>query len=175
MFQGCLQDFSRMFSGCSDGPCGPGGIWWSFQMKVWTLMTQRNSMITSYLMIPAILWSQLFYDPSYYMIPAILWSPAIRWSQAIQLSPATQWSVGSMDFDNPKAYGDTFISNGLFNNVAGSNASMKVAIFTIQTCSISCMKCQSALQSIITEVFITCKSDNEILKQSSSFEQSQLF
>ena len=129
----------------------------------------------SYSMIPAILWSQLLYDPSYSMIPAILWSPAIRWSQAIQLSPAIQWSVGSMDFDNPKAYGDTFISNGLFNNVAGSNASMKVAIFTIQTCSISCMKCQSALQSIITEVFITCKSDNEILKQSSSFEQSQLF
>ena len=84
MFSGCLQDFSRMFSGCSDGSCGPGGIWWSFQMKVWTLMIQRNLMI-----------------PNYSMIPAIRWSPVIR------------WSIGSMDFDNPKVYGDTFIADGL--------------------------------------------------------------
>ena len=35
------------------------------------------------------------------------WSPAIRWS------PAIGWSIGSMDFDNPKVYGDTFISDGL--------------------------------------------------------------
>ena len=26
MFPGCLQDFSRMFSGCSDGSCGPSMI-----------------------------------------------------------------------------------------------------------------------------------------------------
>ena len=26
MFPGCLQDFSRMFSGCADGSCGPGDI-----------------------------------------------------------------------------------------------------------------------------------------------------
>ena len=84
MFSGCLQDFSRMFSGCSDGSCGPGGIWWSFQMKVWTLMIQRNPMI-----------------PNYSMIPAIRWSPAI------------QWSIESMDFDNPKVYGDTSITDGL--------------------------------------------------------------
>ena len=78
MFPGCLQDFSRMFSGCSDGSCGPGGIWWSFQMKVWTLMIQRNSMIPNYSMIPAI-----------------------------------RWSIGSMDFDNPKVYGDSSITDGL--------------------------------------------------------------
>ena len=84
MFSGCLQDFSRMFSVCSDGSCGPGGIWWSFQVKVWTLMTQSNSMI-----------------PSYSMIPAIRWSPAIWWSQAIRWSPVIRWSIGSMDFDNP--------------------------------------------------------------------------
>ena len=84
MFSGCLQDFSRMFSGCSDGSCGPYAIWWSFQMKEWTLMIQRNSMIPNYLMIPAIRWS-----------------------------PATRWSIGSMDFDNPKVYGDTSITDGL--------------------------------------------------------------
>ena len=72
MFSGCLQDFSRMFSGCSDGYCGCGGIWWLFQMKVWTLMIQRNSMIPNHSIIPAI-W----------------------------------WSIGSMDFDNPKVYSDT--------------------------------------------------------------------
>ena len=33
MFSGCLQDFSRMFSGCSYGSCRSGGIWWSFQVK----------------------------------------------------------------------------------------------------------------------------------------------
>ena len=96
MFSGCLQDFSRMFLGCSDGSCGPGGIWWSFQMKVWTLMIQRISMI-----------------PNYLMIPAIWWSPAIRWSHAIRWSPVIRWSIGSMDFDNPKVYGDTSITDGL--------------------------------------------------------------
>ena len=74
MLSGCVQVFSRMISECSDGSCGPGGIWWSFQMKVWTLKIQRNSMI-----------------PNYSMIPAIWWSPAIR------------WSIGSIDFDNPKS------------------------------------------------------------------------
>ena len=84
MFPGCLQDFSRMFSGCSDGSYWPGGIWWSFQMKVWTLMVQRNPLI-----------------PNYSMIPAIRRSAAIR------------WTIGSMDFDNPKVYGDTSITDGL--------------------------------------------------------------
>ena len=92
MFPGCLQDFSRMFSGCSDGSYWPGGIWWSFQMKVWTLKIQRNPMIPNYSMIPA---------------AAIRWSPGIRWS------PAIRWSIRSMDFDKPKVYGDTFISDGL--------------------------------------------------------------
>ena len=86
MFPGCLQDFSRMFSGCSDGSYWPGGIWWSFQMKVWTLKIQRNPMIPNYSMIPA---------------AAIRWSPAIR------------WSIKSMDFDNWKVYGDTSITDGL--------------------------------------------------------------
>ena len=93
MFPGCLQDFSRMFSGCSDGSYWSGGIWWSFQMKVWTLMIQRSSMIPSYSMIP-----------SHSMFPAIRWSPAI-W-----------WSIGSVDFDSPKVYGDIFIFDGLVYN-----------------------------------------------------------
>ena len=92
MFPGCLQDFSRMFSGCSDGSYWPGGIWWSFQMKVWTLKIQRNPMIPNYLMIPA---------------AAIRWSPGIRWS------PAIRWSIRSMNFDNRKVYGDTSITDGL--------------------------------------------------------------
>ena len=33
--------------------------------------------------------------------------PAIRWS------PAIWWSIGSMDFDNQKVYGDTSITDGL--------------------------------------------------------------
>ena len=53
-------------------------------MKVWTLMIQRNLMI-----------------PNYSMIPAIWWSPAIL------------WSIRSVDFDNPKVYGDTSITDGL--------------------------------------------------------------
>ena len=107
MFPGCLQDFSRMFSGCSDGSSWPGGIWWSFQMKVWTLMIQRKSKI------------QLFNDPSYSMIPAIRWFPAIqwfpaiRWCPAIRWSPAIGWSIRSMDFDNWKVYSDTSITDGL--------------------------------------------------------------
>ena len=108
MFPGCLQDFSRMSSGCFDGSCGPGGIWWTFQMKVWTLMIQRNSMIPNYLMFPAIRWSLAIQ-----WSPAIWWAPAIRWSQAIWWSPAILWSIGSMDFDDQKVYGDTFISDGL--------------------------------------------------------------
>ena len=98
MFPGCLQDFSRMFSGCSDGSYWPGGIWWSFQMKVRTLKIHRNPMIPNYLMIPA---------------GAIRWSSVIRWSPTIRWSPVIRWSIGSMDFDNPKVYGDTFISDGL--------------------------------------------------------------
>ena len=96
MFSGCLQDFSRMFIGCSDGSCGPGGIW----------------------------WSQLFYDPSYSMIPAIRWSPAIWWFPAIQWSPAIWWSIGSKNFDSPKVYGDTSITDGLvwFSNSAPQTA-----------------------------------------------------
>ena len=104
MFPGCLQDFSRMFSGCSDGSYWPGGIWWSFQMKVWTLKIQRNPMNPNYSMIPAaaIRWS-----------PGIRWSPAIRWSPGIQWSPAIRWSIRSMDFNNWKVYGDTSITDGL--------------------------------------------------------------
>ena len=47
------------------------------------------------------------------MIPGIRWSPDIRWSPGIRWSPAIRWSIRSMDFDNPKVYGDTFISDGL--------------------------------------------------------------
>ena len=92
MFSGCLQDFSKMFSGCSDGSYWPCGIWWSFQMKVWTLKIQRNPMIPNYSMIPA---------------------AAFRWSQGIPWSPAIRWSIRSMDFDKPKVHGDTSITDGL--------------------------------------------------------------
>ena len=47
------------------------------------------------------------------MIPGIRWSPDIRWSPGIRWSPAIRWSIRSMDFDKPKVYGDTFISDGL--------------------------------------------------------------
>ena len=94
MISGCLQDFS----GCSDGSCRPGGIWWSFQMKVWTLKIQRNLMIPNYSMIPA---------------AAIRWSPGIWWS------PAIRWSIRSMDFHNRKVYGDhTSITDGLVSTLA---------------------------------------------------------
>ena len=102
MFFRCFQDvcriFSRMFSGCSDGSYWPGGIWWSFQMKVWTLKIQRNPMIPNYSMIPA---------------AAIRWSPGIRWSPVIRWSPAIRWSIISMDFDSCKVYSDTSITDGL--------------------------------------------------------------
>ena len=48
-------------------------------------------------------------NPNYSMIPAA----AIRWSPGIRLSPAIRWSIRSVDFDKPKVYGDTFISDGL--------------------------------------------------------------
>ena len=104
MFSRCLQDFSRMFSGCSDGSCGPCGFRWSFQMKVWTLLTRRNSMISNYSMIPAIRWS-----------------------------PAIQWSIRCMNFDNRKVYGDTSITDGLVRSeksqrgVRGGQEKVKIA------------------------------------------------
>ena len=104
MFPGCLQDFSRMFSGCSDGSYWPGGIWWSFQMKVWTLKIQRNPMIPNYSMIPAaaIRWS-----------PGIRWFLGIRWFPGIRWFTAIRWLIRCMDFDNRKVYGDTSITDGL--------------------------------------------------------------
>ena len=105
LFSRCSLDVVRMFSGCSDGSCGPGGIWWSFQMK-WMDSNDPKEFDDP----------QLFDDPSYSMIPAIRWSPAIWWSQALRWSSAIRWSIGSMDFDNPKVYGDTFISDGLVLN-----------------------------------------------------------
>ena len=97
----CFWIFSRysidvllMFSRCSlDVPRMIAGFFQDDHFK-WKI--QRNSMIPNYSMIPAIRWS-----------PAIGWFPAIRWS------PVIRWSIGSMDFDNPKVYGDTSISDGL--------------------------------------------------------------
>ena len=51
---------------------------------------------------------------NYFMIPAIRWSLGIRWS------PAIWWPIGSMDFDSPKVYGDTFISDGLVTCICQS-------------------------------------------------------
>ena len=181
MFSGCLQDFSRMFSGCSDGSCGPGGIWWSFQMKVWTLMTQRNSMITSYLMIPAILWSQLFYDPSYYMIPAILWSQLFYDPQL---------------FDDPKLYNYPQLLNDqleVWTLIIQKPTVIPSSPMVYLTMSLEAMRAwklrflqyklvqfhawsfNQRFSQLSLKHFITSKSDNEILKQSSSLEQSQLF
>ena len=72
MFPECLQDFSRMFSGCSDGSYWPGGIRWSFQMKVWTFKIQRNpNRIIRW--SPTIWWSQqlLFDDPQVFDDPQL--------------------------------------------------------------------------------------------------------
>ena len=93
MFSGCFQDVCRIFQDV-------------FRMLRWVLLAWWNLMIISNESMnsngpkesddP-----QLFDDPSYSMIPAIQWSPAIP------------WSIGSMDFDNPKVYGDTSITDGL--------------------------------------------------------------
>ena len=101
MFSGCLQDFHRMFSGCFDGSCGPGGIWWSFQ---WPKGIQRS--------------------------PTIWWSPAIR------------WSIVSMDFDNPKVYGDTFISDGLVTtvNMILVSSMMMMLMLLLWNCDLSAWK-----------------------------------
>ena len=47
------------------------------------------------------------------------WSPAIRWSSAIRWSPAIRWSIGSMDFDDPKVYGDTSITDAISDGLVG--------------------------------------------------------
>ena len=124
MFPGCLQDFSRMFSGCSDGSYWPGGIWWSFQMKVWTLKIQRNPMIPNYSMIPA---------------AAIRWSPGNRWSPGIRWSPAIRWSIRSMYFDNRKVYSDTSITDGLVNQIMIVNSLQSYVwrLFMEQLCGLS--------------------------------------
>ena len=56
-------------------------------------------------------------DPQLFDVPAaaIRWSPGIRWSQAIQ------WSIRNMDFDKPKVYGDTSITDGLVSYKTGRN------------------------------------------------------
>ena len=86
MFPWCMQDFSKMFSWCSDGSCGPGEIWWSFQMKVWTLMIQRSSMIPNYLMIPTIRDPQLFYVPQLFNDPQLFDDQLEVWTLIIQKS-----------------------------------------------------------------------------------------
>ena len=67
-------------------------------------------------------------DPNYSSIPAIWWSPAIR------------WSIWSMDFDNPKVYGDTSITVGLVWMAAmmmitqQSSCHINFGIFLQRTC-----------------------------------------
>ena len=90
MFSGCSQDVCRIFLRCfQDALMGLMGLVEfddHFKWKYGLIMIQRN------LMFP---------------ILAIRWSPALRWS------PAIWWSIGSMDFDNQKVYGDTSITDGL--------------------------------------------------------------
>ena len=65
----------------------------SFQMKVWTMMIQKNLMIISN-------GSMDFNDPKKF--------------NDILVSPDPKGiSIGSMDFDNPKVNGDKFILDGL--------------------------------------------------------------
>ena len=80
MFPGCLQDFSRMFSGCSNGSCGPGGIWWTFQMK-----GIRSS--------PTIWWSQLFDDRQLFDDQLEVWTLIIQNSTVIPPSLMVLFSV----------------------------------------------------------------------------------
>ena len=105
MFAGFFQDVFRM-------------LWWVL-WAWWNLMIISNESM-DFIDPKKFDDPQLFDDPSYSMIPDIRWSPAIRWSQAIWWSPAIRWSIGSMDFDSPKVYGDTFISDGLVTCICQS-------------------------------------------------------
>ena len=80
MFPGYLQDFSRMFSGCSNGSCGPGGIWWTFQMK-----GIRSS--------PTIWWPQLIDDRQLFDDKLEVWTLIIQYSTVIPPSLMVLFSV----------------------------------------------------------------------------------
>ena len=56
MFPGCLQDFARLFSGCSHGSYGPGGIISNESMDFNDPKESDDP--------------QLFDDPRYSMIPS---------------------------------------------------------------------------------------------------------
>ena len=82
MFPGYLQDFSRMFSGCSNGSCGPGGIWWTFQMK-----GIRSS--------PTIWWPQLIDDRQLFDDKLEVWTLIIQNSTVIPPSLMVLFSSNS--------------------------------------------------------------------------------
>ena len=97
VFFRCSLDFLRMFAGFFQDV---------FRMLRWVLWAWWNLMIISngcmdFIDPKEFVDPKLFDDPSYSMIPAIWWSPAIP------------WSIRSVDFDNPKVYGDTSITDGL--------------------------------------------------------------
>ena len=87
MFSRCSQDICRIFPGCfHDALMGLVGLV-DFDDHFKWKYGQWTLMVQRNSMIP-----------SYLTIPGI-------W-----------WSIGSMDFDNPKVYGDTSISDGLVLN-----------------------------------------------------------
>ena len=90
------------------------------------------------------------------MIPNYLMIPAIRWS------PTIQWTIGSMDFDNPKVYSDTYITDGLvFNKLLTMNILCvyeyfynvffyRIVIKMFRSLGIPCCRPASSIQSTST-------------------------
>ena len=81
-----------MFSRCSHGVC-----------RIFPGCFQDASMV----LVGLVEFDDHFKWKDGLMIQGIRWSPAIWWS------PAIRWSIRSMDFDKPKVYGDTSITDGL--------------------------------------------------------------
>ena len=146
MFSRCLQDFSRLLSGCS------GGIWWSFQMKVWTLEIQRNPMMPNYSIIR---WSQqlLFDDPQVFDDPQLFVDQLEVWTLIIEKStvvgdtsitdglvkwyPAGQWATK----DIPKSLTATIsTSTSLFSKENFECG--KVLMFNVK-CAICSAQCET--------------------------------
>ena len=111
MFSRCSQDVFRMLWWI----LWAGGIWWSFQMKVWTLMVQRNSMIPNYSMIPAIRLSQLFNDPQLFDDPHLFYDTQLFddqleiWTLIIQKSTVIPPSLMVLYYKDIERARDVFI------------------------------------------------------------------
>ena len=113
MFDDC-RIFFRMCSGCSDGSCGPGAISWSFQMKVWALMIQWNSMIPKSLMIP---WTEII--QKYTVVPLSL---MVLFNLFFTFANACSMSLSNLSLN----YCSMWLSWIFFNNRAVSVTSDRV-------------------------------------------------